>query len=329
MELPAELRNAVNQEVTGRSAKDLAKVVEGLSARYRSSLQEPAHSRLVQTLDDAVAYAAFRLPATYGAVYGALSCVKAQLPRFHPRSLLDVGAGPGTAMWAALHPSLWQDCLAEVALLEREEAMIGLGKRLAAHSSLAAIREAQWVAADITEKWEVPSHELVVAAYVLGELPSEAREGFIHQLWDKTQGALVIIEPGTPAGFARILKAREVLLKAAGNLVAPCPHSGPCPMGSDDWCHFSQRVPRSRLHRQVKAAELGYEDEKFSFTAFSRQPGEAVQGRVIRHPQIRKGHVRLKVCTAGGLAEWVVSRKDGDLYRAARNLEWGSPVNLS
>ena len=46
----AELRNAVNQEVTGRSAKDLAKVVEGLSARYRSSLQEPATVGLCRLL---------------------------------------------------------------------------------------------------------------------------------------------------------------------------------------------------------------------------------------------------------------------------------------
>ena len=43
--------------------------------------------------------------------------------------------------------------------------------------------------------------------------------------------------------------------------------------------------------------EMGYEDEKFAFTAFSRYEGEAFQGRVIRHPQIRKGHVRLRLCT--------------------------------
>ena len=46
-------------------------------------------------------------------------------------------------------------------------------------------------------------------------------------------------------------------------------------MGSDDWCHFSQRVRST--HRQVKAAELGYE-MKFSFTAFSSSRAKAVQG---------------------------------------------------
>ena len=175
MELPIELRDAVNSELAGRSPKELAPVVENLSKRYRSSLQAAVEERLVQTSDDAAAYAAFRLPATYGAVYGALGQVKAQLPEFRPTSLLDVGAGPGTAMWAAHHPDLWQDSLEKVTLLEREAAMISLGKRLAAQSSLSSIRKAEWVPVDITGDWPTGSHDLVVTAYVLGELPEEAR----------------------------------------------------------------------------------------------------------------------------------------------------------
>ncbi|NLA58784.1 MAG: rRNA methyltransferase [Firmicutes bacterium] len=329
MDLPVELRGAIDSELAGRPPKELVKLVEELSSRYRTDLQAAAHERLVKSADDAAAYAAFRLPATYGAVYGALCQIKAQLPEFHPSSLLDVGAGPGTVMWAAHHRDLWQGSLEKVTLLEREPAMISLGKRLAAWSSLVSIQEAEWMAVDLTEDWETSSHDLVAAAYVLGELPAGARRLFIQRLWEKTAGALVIIEPGTPAGFVRIQKARQMLLAVGGRIVAPCPHSGACPMDAGDWCHFSQRIPRSRLHRQVKAGELGYEDEKFAFVAFSRQPGETVQGRVVRHPQIRKGHVRLKVCTSSGLTDWVVSRKEKDVYRQARNLKWGSPVNWS
>ena len=42
-----------------------------------------------------------------------------------------------------------------------------------------------------------------MAAYVLGELPLEARPEFIGE----NQGVLVVIEPGTPAGFGRIREA--------------------------------------------------------------------------------------------------------------------------
>ena len=39
-----------------------------------------------------------------------------------------------------------------------------------------------------------------------------------------------------------------------------------------DWCHFTQRLPRSRAHKQIKGAELPFEDEKFSYVALTRAP---------------------------------------------------------
>ena len=178
MELPAELRNAVNQEVTGRSAKDLAKVVEGLSARYRSSLQEPAHSRLVQTLDDAVAYAAFRLPATYGAVYGALRLRQGPAAQVSPPLSLGCGCRAGHCHVGSSHPSLWQDCLLRSPSWRREEATIGFGKAIGGPQlpcrhpggPVGGSRHYRKVGGGAT------SMELVVAAYVLGEL-NQVRPG--------------------------------------------------------------------------------------------------------------------------------------------------------
>ena len=37
-----------------------------------------------------------------------------------------------------------------------------------------------------------------------------------------------------------------------------------------DWCHFTQRLQRSRAHKQVKGAELPFEDEKFAYVALTR-----------------------------------------------------------
>ena len=49
----------------------------------------------------AAAYMAARMPACYAAVYKVLEEVSARLPAFAPESMLDFGAGPGTAVWAA------------------------------------------------------------------------------------------------------------------------------------------------------------------------------------------------------------------------------------
>ena len=41
------------------------------------------------------------MPATYAAVTASLNALVEIRPDFAPKTLLDVGAGPGTATWAA------------------------------------------------------------------------------------------------------------------------------------------------------------------------------------------------------------------------------------
>lgn len=323
MELLRELRTAIDRELETLPTRQLVKCVAELSDRYRTG-GSGVGGRFVQSPEDAVAYTAFRLPATYAAVCFALGAVQVQFPHWQPRSLLDVGAGPGTVMWAATHPSLWADTLERITLLEREANMISVGKRLAACANLDSIREAQWRAVDITQPWEIAPFDLVVASYVLGEIPIDKRDAFIDQLWQMTNHVLVIVEPGTPIGFDRIREAKGRLISMSGKTVAPCPHDRPCPMEGDDWCHFPQRVARSRIHRQAKAVELGYEDEKLSFISVARQQAPGVLSRVIRRPQVHKGHIRLQLCTPQGLVGRVVTRKDQELFRRARDVKWGN-----
>ena len=42
--------------------------------------------------------------------------------------------------------------------------------------------------------------------------------------------------------------------------------------GGANWCHFAVRLARTSLHRDVKGARLGYEDEKYSFLVVSPDP---------------------------------------------------------
>ena len=325
MDLPDDLRLALANELASTPQKNVADATEKLSSRYRSS-QLQAKGTFLHSPADVVAYAAYRLPATFAAIYAALNEARKRRPDWHPHSMLDAGSGPGTALWAA--SELWPE-LEQVTLIERDDGMVTFGKQIATHARSRIVREAIWQKVDLLGQWESEPKDLVITAYVLNELPAPRRETLIDKLWSVTADTLVIIEPGTPAGYSHVIQARQQLIAAGANIIAPCPHNLPCPMAGNDWCHFAQRIARTRLQRQVKQATLSYEDEKFSYIAASRAMGSPIKGRVIRHPQIRPGHIHLQLCTPGGLKSTIVTRKDKEAFREARDIAWGDALSHS
>jgi ribosomal protein RSM22 (predicted rRNA methylase) len=163
---------------------------------------------------------------------------------------------------------------------------------------------------------------------VLGEL-NQHQQAALVELALRAAPAVLLIEPGTPAGHRRILAARGQLLAAGYLPAAPCPHEFRCPLqAQDDWCHFGARLPRSGLHRQVKGAGLGYEDEKFSYIAAVRpevlgQP-DRPPSRIVRRPQQRKSLVTLELCRSDGSAgRDAIAKSAGETYRRARKSSWG------
>src|SRR5579875_315551 len=358
MELPEELRAALDDACSAYSTKELAAAAQRLSDRYRGlSATQRAPGKTLETPDtlnarSAVAYAAARLPAAFAATAAALHQARLRIPAWRPQSLLDVGAGLGAGLWAA--QAEWPD-LEQATLLERAPQMIALGKQLCAAASASTIREARWREADVTGEWGATerAYDLVVAGYLLGELAAPPRERLIERLWEKTAGALALIAPGTPTGFAHIHAARSQLLAAGATILAPCPHDGSCPIRplappdeeptavetnaigpgqAGNWCHFTQRLARSRLHRQLKGGELAYEDEKFSYVIAVRPgnsalPAAPIEGRIVRHPQTRPGVVTLEVCAReGGLERRIIPRREREAFRRARDLRWGDAL---
>lgn len=322
MELPAELRVALQEALAERSQKELAQATAALSRRYRAA--HPLDRRsFLHTREDVLAYAAYRLPATYAAVRAALEHVRATRPAWQPQSLFDIGAGLGSGMWAAT--AVWPG-LGRIAAIERDERMSALGEQLAAHSPARGVRDAVWLHGDLLGPWQRLPSDLVVASYVLREVPATDWSAIISELWSTSTSVLVIVEPGTPEGFSLIRQARQQLIVAGATAIAPCPHSNTCPMQGDDWCHFAQRIARTTVHRRAKDADLSYEDEKYSYIAASREPGLSIRGRVIRHPQARPGYISLRVCTPAGLTTSVVTRRDREAFRAARDVRWGSAI---
>ena len=165
-----------------------------------------------------------------------------------------------------------------------------------------------------------------MASYVIGEMNEIERTALAALMWEKTRDTLLVVEPGTPAGYARIIALRQQLIAAGAHVAAPCPHDGPCPLVSPDWCHFTQRLARSRAHKQAKGAEAPFEDEKFTYVALTRAPAGPRPSRVLAQPAVGKVEVAAKLCTPDGLEMARVPRRNKDGYAQARRWRWGDAV---
>lgn len=318
-DLPAALRAALEARLQGVSRNAAAERAAAISRTYRDG----GGSTVITSEADALAYALARMPATYAADIASLNALRDIRADFAPTSLLDVGAGPGTATWAAAEafPSLQS-----FTLLDANDALRKLALDLAGDSGR-EIAYQRGEARALLAKAEAT--DLVVASYVIGEMSEAERTSLAALMWEKTRDTLLVIEPGTPAGYARIMALRELLIAAGAHVAAPCPHDGPCPLAPPDWCHFAQRLQRSRAHKQVKGAEVPFEDEKFAYVALTRAAIPRPHSRMLAQPAVGKVEVIAKLCTPDGLEMARVPRRDKAGYAEARRWRWGDAVRLN
>lgn len=316
--LPAELKAALDAKLQGFSRTDAARRSQKISTTYRAG----GGSGTIKSEADALAYALARMPATYAAVAAGLNALTEIAPDLAPETLLDVGAGPGTASWAAAEafPSL-QD----FTLMDANAALSRLALDLARDSTRLA--ECRYLPGDAgANLTEVSQADLVVASYIIGELGENEQRALTAAMWAKARHALLVIEPGTPAGYARMLALRQQLVAAGAYVAAPCPHEKPCPLIAPDWCHFSQRLPRSQAHRQIKGAEVPFEDERFIYVALTRTAPVTRALRVLAPPDVGKAEITARLCTEEGIALTKVPRRDKAGYASARRWRWGDAV---
>ncbi|CAH9065757.1 unnamed protein product [Cuscuta epithymum] len=274
--------------------------------------------------DETLAYVASRMPAVYSALYRVLSEVRRRVPNFSPAKVLDFGAGTGSAFWATRE--VWPKSLQKVNLVEPSQSMQRAGQGLTrglknlpliqSYSSLQALTQ--------NIKKSNRQHDLVIASYVLGEIPSlKDRISIVRQLWGLTADILVLVEPGTPQGSNIISQMRSHILwmerrrcrkleklsdrnckalttlKCGAFVVAPCSHDGACPLSkTGKYCHFVQRLERTTSQRTVKrsngASLRGFEDEKFSYIVFRRgqRPRDAWPLDGMKFETLKEQHAR-------------------------------------
>ena len=321
MELPLICRENLNRLTEHADIPQLKHCTERMTERYKT--ESGNGNVLVGTEAEVLAYAAVRMPATFGAAASALRETLCALPTGTAdgiRTVLDLGAGTGAASWAVTE----QLPNAEVTCVEREAEMIRIGKELRSGDSASVT----WIRADAlaaAERYAADGtvFDLVTASYMTNELKDPVRNKLLDSLWRITGKVLLLIEPGTMTGYAILREARDAVRGMGASVAAPCPAIGDCPLAADDWCHFTVRVARSRLHKLLKGGDVPFEDEKFSYLACVRGETVPCEGRILRHPMKESGRITLTLCTSEGRREIAVTKREKAAFTAARKADCG------
>ena len=306
------------------------------------------------------AYTAFRMLSSFSITRRLLRDLAQNRPEFTPETILDFGAGPGTTLWAV--EDIWPGAIQKCLNVEPSESMIEAGNHLMGFGPFDEERIlVQWCSSITEPSVRKRKFSLVIAANVMGELPSDkARLAALQLMWnfvDPEGGELLLIEPATKWGFRTISTAREILADPENydvEIEAPCTHSKTCPMTVSEmnprkmWCQFPQRTPMpavdSTLQKQ-KSVRSFPPTTKFSYVrARAVDEGEKKKHnkddddddndviikreRIIANPILRNKHLIMDTCDANGhLNRRTISKGKmksfPGVYRDARKSEVG------
>ena len=313
IELPARLSVRLRAELHRTPSNQWVPNAQVLSERYRGTRDG---APLIRSALDALSYAALLMPATYAQLDGALRATSQRSPTFSPTTLLDLGSGPGTAVWAAMERF---STIQSVTTVERDIQLDVLAHRLHSAHDIPVTQLRQ----DLTDQHGWPVHDMVVIGHVLNELAPAQRADLLMRAWAATSHTLVIVEPGTSAFFPMLTAIRQTLIDLGAHVIAPCTHNATCPL-SGDWCHFATKIARPDFQRLARGATLPYEEAKFSYIAVSRVPIAYSGARVLHDGTTHKGYITLEHCSARGIVTSSVLKRQRDAYRSARDAQWGS-----
>ena len=313
MNLPFEISLLIEKLSENYSLPKLKDSAVNISASYQS--EKSSGERIASSPIEVMSYALSRMPATFGSVSSAL---EHSLPLLVDPiySLLDIGGGTGSSSLAA---SLLISSLKEITVIEREEEMIKLSKEILRFQNVNYIQQ------DATLKFDNKA-DLVCESYFLNELKEDQIFKEIDNIYDASNKYLLLVEPGTPKSYERMMKIRTYLINKGAYLVGPCSHMGDCPL-KNDWCNFVTRVNRTKIHKQLKEGSSPYEDEKFFYLFFAKTPQKPNKNRIIRHPIINSGFIDLKLCTKNEDIEVMrISKSQKDEYKKAKKSQVGDEI---
>ena len=183
MDIPQELKEVIEKAMHGVEHSKIIEESQNISKKYREN--NGTGEKLVTRQSEAIAYAISRMPATYCAVYSALSKILKN-NSFNIKNILDVGAGTGSATWAIKELIK----VNQITCLEREKEMLKLGEKLMQENSF--LQKVKWKEFDLVNDELTEKADFVVVSYVINELKEEDRKIVLSKLWNAVNQILLI-----------------------------------------------------------------------------------------------------------------------------------------
>jgi ribosomal protein RSM22 (predicted rRNA methylase) len=292
------------------------------------------------------AYVRYFLPSNIKKIHLALTDLALHPDRLLSKDrlrVLDLGAGPGTALLGLLsffarrpeRPVL--DCTAVDRVGENlriAEELFGayrIDKGLDA--SLKTVRSDMEGAERLFEG----TFDLIIASNVLNELYGfdedriERRAAIVKNVLDKLldqNGSCILIEPALRETSRELLQVRDDLVKSGFSVYTPCLTSGNCPALENprDWCHEDVPWDPPAIIKELdKLTGLRKDSLKFSYMVLRKDKRSLTNVfgpysfRVVSEPLVTKGKIEFYVCGAYGRK--LVVRLDKDRTEANQYFE--------
>ncbi len=319
LSLPESIETAINDVLSTYPQNELLKRSKSIHERYMEREKDGEH--FLHDRGDIMAYLAMRVPATYAQIMGALTQIQEVMPSFQPKSLLDIGSGPGTATWAAqsIFPSL-----KHATLVDREKQFLYFGQEIMQKAQIPLATS--WERSDI-RTFSGTNYDLILVANVLNELSSHDVTELLQYLTARCTGIMVVIEPGTPNGFAIVQKAT---MASSLNIIAPYINSK-VTKSNDYWIHFPERFTRPEFQKRIRQhmrddslSASDWEEAKYSYVAMSKLPIEkSFYGRCVGKVEKQKGLVKVPLLTENGIETVTVLKRNKQAYNFAKEVRWG------
>lgn len=281
------------------------------------------------------AYLLFYWPVSYAQarqVFGELSR--------RPRSVLDLGSGPGPLSFAAMDAGA-----AEVVAADRSEQALALCRALATEAAQ-GIATRTWDPQSGKAKLPDGEFDTVTLGHVLNELfgtgdAAVARRTLLaEELLTRVKkgGSLVVLEPALRDTSRELLKLRDQLVPKGYAIRAPCMFRGNCPalIKESDWCHAERVWTMPPLVEELaRAAGLHKEALKMSYLVVAPK-GEAWPElpagrlfRIVSEPLEGKGRQRYIGCGPEGRVGLAMQEKHRNEGNAAFfHLQRGDVISI-
>ena len=246
------------------------------------------------------AYLLFYWPVSYAQARSTLSELTTR-----PRSVMDLGSGPGPLAFAALDAGA-----TTVVAADRSKPALDLARAL-------ALEAGEGIA---TREWspEKPLPEgkfdLITMGHVVNELFNgeiAPRAELLERILERVnaKGSLVVIEPALRDTSRALLQVRDALVGKGYAVRAPCLFRSNCPalIKESDWCHAerSWRMP-GLVEDLARTAGLHKDSLKMSYLVLAPKgeawatPPPGTLFRIVSEPLEGKGRRRFMGCGPDG-----------------------------